>query len=89
MSHFGLQRAYFAICLLGLFGILIHGVSAQDLPASSLTIVPQDASFYWASMNHSAQWSGLIKSNAYQQLLGSPVGEKMRRAYPTRPISRL
>ena len=64
--------------LCGLFATI--DVAAQETP-SSLSIVPRSASFYMASMNHKAQYEAVTNSRAYQQLMDSPVGEKMRRAY--------
>ena len=49
--------------------------------ATSLDIVPESAAFYLASMNHAAIHDAIFQSNAYEQLLKSPVGTQMRKAY--------
>ena len=54
--------------------------NGQERP-TSLDIVPADVSFYFASMNHQAQYEAVVNSNAYQQLMDGTVARTMRRAY--------
>ncbi len=54
---------------------------AQQSRPTSLDIVPADAAFYWASMNHAAQYQAVVNSNAYQQLMDTHVAKNMRKAY--------
>ncbi len=61
--------------------VLTAQLNAQETRPTSLDIVPQGAAFYWASMNHQAQYEAIVDSNAYARLMDTPVAKKMRRAY--------
>ncbi len=68
----------FSICWVSL------GVAQERKFKSSLEIVPQDASFYIATMNHEALWNSLLDSRALKQLQDSPINKKLRSAYRKR-----
>lgn len=83
MNPFQMNRRL-TLFVAALFAALgVAAIQAQDPapPPSSLSIVPQDTSFYLATMNHAKCWHAIVDSNAYKALLASPVGEKMRKAY--------
>jgi hypothetical protein len=57
-------------------------ISAQEPPRSnSLEIVPESAAFYYASMNHRAQYEAVVQSNAWKRLMDTTIAERMRKAY--------
>ena len=80
------------MCCAFLCGVFLSGATlfssltwAQETSLSerptSLDIVPENAAFYAASMNHAAIHQAIFESRAYQRLEDSPVGKKMRSAY--------
>jgi hypothetical protein len=56
-------------------------VSERATPASSLSLVPADAAFYYASMNHRPQIDAVLESRAWEQLMYTRVAKQMRKAY--------
>ena len=86
-THQPTQRSTGWFALLSVAVFLLVSVQAIALSAqeagtrSSLDIVPQNAAFYYSSMNHQAQLDAILDSNAWNQLLDSPVGKNMRKAY--------
>lgn len=56
-------------------------VSERASPPSSLSLVPADAAFYYASMNHRPQIDAVLESRAWEQLMYTRVAKQMRKAY--------
>ena len=54
---------------------------AENLSSGSLVKVPETASFYWASMNHSAMSDAIFESRAWEAIRKSKVSRNMKRAY--------
>ncbi len=48
---------------------------------TSLQIVPDTVAFYCSSMNHRAQYEAIVNSKAWDQVMNSAIGERMRTAY--------
>lgn len=79
-------RCMFLLGLLTLGVLPVATVSGQTSGSSasvtsSLDLVPDDAAFYFATLNHQKIWKQVVESQAYQQLLESPVNKKLKRAY--------
>lgn len=72
--------AFLVFCLILLLPMSVCRGQAGDRP-TSLQIVPQSAAFYWASMNHQAQYNAVVESKAWDNVMNSVIGERMRTAY--------
>lgn len=73
--------SFFSIVFAACVAVTTFAQEKDPSQIGSLTKVPADAGYYFATMNHQRLYDGIFESNAYDHIKESVVSKGMKKAY--------